>query len=237
MRWPVELPKSIRNQFLETVDRRGKYLVFRLQTGSIIVHLGMSGSLRIVDSRSKLRPHDHIDLEFDEDHIVRLNDPRRFGCVLWQVGDPMSHPLLANLGPEPLSEEFNVDYLFQATRERNRPIKPFLMDAHNVVGVGNIYANEALFRSRIRPQTPARRISKHRISSLVASVKSTLTDAIEAGGTTIRDYVGSNGEPGYFELQLDVYNRAGEPCTVCGRRLKGLVLAQRQTVYCTGCQR
>ena len=196
----------------------------------------MSGNLRVVNSRTQLLPHDHVDLIFDGDQIVRLNDPRRFGCVLWQPGDAMSHPLLKLLGPEPLSNEFDADYLFQATRNRNRSIKSFLMDSHQVAGVGNIYANEALFRARIRPQTPVKRISKTRISNLVDSVKATLCDAIEAGGTTLRDYVGSNGEPGYFELQLDVYNRAGEPCNICGRNLKGLMFGQRQTVYCTSCQ-
>lgn len=237
MRWPVELPEAAKGQSLETIDRRGKYLIFKFQSGSVIVHLGMSGNLRVVSHRTKLRPHDHIDLEFDHQHIVRLNDPRRFGCVLWQPDDPLTHPLLASLGPEPLTEEFDDEYLYRKTRERGRPIKPFLMDSRNVVGVGNIYANEALFRARIRPQTPASRISKRRLSNLVSAVKGTLNDAIDAGGTTLRDYVGSNGEPGYFELQLDVYNRAGEPCNACGRLLKGLVFAQRQTVYCTACQR
>lgn len=202
-----------------------------------MLHLGMSGHVRVVKPHTELLPHDHIDFYFEEDLVLRLNDPRRFGSVHWCNDDAYQHPLLAHLGVEPLTDEFDGNLLFRQSRQRNVAVKNFIMDSHVVVGVGNIYANESLFLANIRPTTPAGKISRLRYQRLVDAIKSTLARAIEAGGTTLRDFVGFNGEPGYFALQLDVYGRADQPCVNCGRRLTGIVLGQRQTVYCTACQR
>ena len=190
----------------------------------------------MVTPKMPLGKHDHIDFVFDQERILRFNDPRRFGSVHWTEEDPYQHSLLKDLGPEPLGEDFDGVYLFQQSRKRSTPVKNFIMNSHVVVGVGNIYANESLFRSKIRPSTKAGRISKKQYSTLVSQIKETLTNAIEVGGTTLRDYLGSNGEPGYFGLKLDVYGRAGEPCNTCGHTLKGTVLGQRQTVHCPKCQ-
>lgn len=197
----------------------------------------MSGHVRVVEPSTALLPHDHIDFHFDDHRTLRLNDPRRFGSVHWSDEDPLQHKLLAKLGVEPLTSAFNGEFLYQQSRNRNAAVKNFIMDSHIVVGVGNIYANESLFLAHIRPTTPAGKISRVRYERLADAIKSTLERAIDAGGTTLRDFVGFNGEPGYFALQLDVYGRANEPCVQCGRRLKGTVLGQRQTVYCPACQR
>ena len=196
----------------------------------------MSGSLRIVGRQQDLLPHDHIDLIFGR-HILRFNDPRRFGSMHYHEGDVLDHKLLCELGPEPLSNLFDGEYLYRASRKRQGSIKTFLMNSRVVVGVGNIYANEALFRARIRPSRAAGRVSANRYEHLAEAIKAVLAEAIEVGGTTLRNYVGSNGEPGYFSLELAVYGRAGEPCVACERNLVGTVLGQRQTVYCPSCQR
>lgn len=231
------MPDDIRGQTLERITRRGKYLLFRLEKGTLILHLGMSGSLRVVRPDQPLRTHDHIDWIFDRERILRFNDPRRFGSVHWTPLDPLEHKLLHQLGPEPLDSGFSTDYLYRVTRHKKLPIKNLLMDSHIVVGVGNIYANEALFRARIRPTVPARSIARVRLERIVVAVQAVLTEAISLGGTTLRDYIGSNGEPGYFKQELYVYGRSEELCLVCGSRLKGIVLGQRQTVYCPSCQR
>ena len=231
------MPDGIRGQTLERITRRAKYLLFRLEKGTLILHLGMSGSLRVVHPDQPLRTHDHIDLIFERERILRFNDPRRFGSVHWTPRDPLEHKLLQHLGPEPLDSEFDVDYLYRVTRRKSVSIKNLLMDSHIVVGVGNIYANEALFRARVRPTTPAGSIARVRLERIVVSVQAVLTEAISLGGTTLRDYIGSNGEPGYFKQELYVYGRSGERCLVCESKLKGIVLGQRQTVYCPSCQR
>lgn len=197
----------------------------------------MSGHLRIVRSDAPLRPHDHIDFDFEDERVLRFNDPRRFGSVHWCTEAVLEHPLLIDLGVEPLSDEFDGTYLFERSRQRKLAVKNFIMDAHIVVGVGNIYANEALFLARIRPTTAAGSISRLRYERLADSIKAILQRAIDAGGTTLRDFVGFDGQPGYFALQLDVYGRAEKSCIHCGGRLKGIVLGQRQTVYCPSCQR
>lgn len=197
----------------------------------------MSGHLRVVSSDAPIRTHDHIDFHFEDDKVLRFNDPRRFGSVHWCTHAVHEHPLLKRLGIEPLREEFDGTYLFEQSRKRNIAVKNFIMDAHVVVGVGNIYANEALFLAQIRPTTAAGSISRIRFERLADSIKLILQRAIDAGGTTLRDFVGFDGNPGYFAFELDVYGRAGMPCIHCGKRLKGIVLGQRQTVYCPACQR
>ncbi len=197
----------------------------------------MSGHLRVVRSDAPLRPHDHIDFEFEDERVLRFNDPRRFGSVHWRTHAILEHPLLVNLGVEPLSDAFDGTYLYERSRQRSAAVKNFIMDAHTVVGVGNIYANEALFLARIRPTTIAGSISRLRYDRLADAIKLILQRAIDAGGTTLRDFVRYDGKPGYFALQLDVYGRAGKACVHCGRNLKGIVLGQRQTVYCSNCQR
>ena len=197
----------------------------------------MSGSLRVVTALQEIRSHDHIDWTFEKHRVLRFNDPRRFGSVHWAKANPLNHKLLASLGPEPLGPSFTSDYLYRVTRKKIKPIKNLLMDSHVVVGVGNIYANEALFRARVRPTTSAGRIARVRLSRIVHAVREVLEEAIVLGGTSLRDYFGSNGEPGYFSQKLNVYGRAGEPCTVCSHTLRGIVLGQRQTVYCPHCQR
>ena len=197
----------------------------------------MSGHLRVVSPDEPLRPHDHIDLSFQDERILRFNDPRRFGSVHWCQQAVLDHPLLVRLGVEPLSNEFDGSWLFERSRKRSLAVKNFIMDSHVVVGVGNIYANEALFIAQIKPTTAAGSISRKRYERLADAIKRTLERAIEAGGTTLRDFVGFDGKPGYFALELDVYGRADLPCTHCAKRLKGIVLGQRQTVYCPSCQR
>lgn len=197
----------------------------------------MSGHVRVVNPATTLLPHDHIDFHFEDELTLRLNDPRRFGSVHWSAENPLQHPLLASLGVEPLTDTFDGSYLYRQSRHRKAAVKNFIMDSHIVVGVGNIYANESLFLAHIRPTTAAGKISRARYERLADAIKSTLLRAIDAGGTTLRDFVGFNGEPGYFALQLDVYGRADEPCVQCDRPLKGIVLGQRQTVYCPACQR
>jgi formamidopyrimidine-DNA glycosylase len=218
------------------VRRRGKYLVFDCDKGSLIVHLGMSGSLRVVAPDEPPGPYDHFDLRVG-DAVLRLRDPRRFGAVLWQPGAAERHPLLAGLGVEPLSAAFTGDELYRLTRERRQAIKQVLMNAALVVGIGNIYANESLFRARIHPATPARRLSRERCERLARAVRETLEAAIAAGGSTLRDFVGSDGSPGYFQQQYLVYDREGLPCPTCGAPVRRRVQGQRSTYFCPRCQR
>lgn len=236
LRWPVVLPDILRGQTVRGVDRRGKYLLIALETGSLIVHLGMSGSLRVVPDDTPPGTHDHVDIRLAGGACLRLRDPRRFGSIHWLQGDDGAHPLLAALGPEPLGPEFDGDYLYRRSRGRRRAVKDFIMDAHIVVGVGNIYAAEALFAAGIHPQRAAGRIGRARYARLAGAIHDVLAAAIERGGTTLRDFTSADGAPGYFRIELAVYGRAGEPCHRCGRTLRGSARGQRATVYCPRCQ-
>lgn len=244
MRQPVPrgLERRLAGARITALSRRGKYLLFHCappdgKAGALIVHLGMSGRLWLVDAATPPEKHDHFDLEFSNGRIVRLRDPRRFGLVLWQAGDPLLHALLANIGPEPLTADFDGAALHRAIRTRSTAIKLVIMDSHVVAGVGNIYANEALFRAGIDPRTPAQRISRARCDALAEQIKQTLGEAITAGGSSLRDYVGSDGMAGNFQSQFLVYGRAGEPCTRCGTAIRELKQAQRATCFCPGCQK
>lgn len=240
LRWPVaqQITTVLPGSTITHTSRRGKYMLLHTSQGTLIIHLGMSGSLRIVDKNAPVRAHDHIDLILDSGHVLRYHDPRRFGAMLWcEDSDPLTHDLLRNLGPEPLSDEFDTTCLFRRSRGRKVPIKNLIMDSHVVVGVGNIYANEALFLAGIRPLTPAGQLSRQRCERLVTQIRHVIAQAIEVGGTTLRDFVGSDGKPGYFKQSLHVYGRGGEPCTKCGSVLQEIRLGQRSTVYCRRCQR
>ncbi|AOY89616.1 DNA-formamidopyrimidine glycosylase [Marinobacter salinus] len=238
LRWPVpdDLAARLEGQIIKSVDRRAKYLFLHLEGGAVIVHLGMSGSLRVITDDTPPLTHDHIELELQSGVILRFNDPRRFGCWLW-ADSPESHPLIASLGPEPLSADFNGPMLFRLSRSKQSPVKSFIMDNHIVVGVGNIYANEALFKAGIHPKRKAGRISLDRYHRLAEAIAETLSAAILMGGTTLRDFVNSDGKPGYFAQSLLVYGRAGEPCKECGTALKEIRMNNRSTVYCPRCQR
>jgi formamidopyrimidine-DNA glycosylase len=233
---PADLGEKLCGQNILRVERRAKYLLFNTEVGTLIVHLGMSGSLRVVRQSSPAQKHDHIDIVLVGGNCLRYCDPRRFGCFLWQEPG-QEHPLLAHLGPEPLSREFHEDYLYQRSRGRKGPVKNFIMDGKVVVGVGNIYANEALFSAGIRPDRQAGRISAARYRRLTEKIKQVLTSAIEQGGTTLKDFVGSDGKPGYFAQELHVYGREGLPCHCCETPLRQMRLGQRTTVYCVACQR
>ena len=227
----------IAGQRVRDVRRRAKYLIIDLDAGSLILHLGMSGSLRVLDPATPLEPHDHYDLLLESGRCLRFNDPRRFGSLLWSAGDPADHPLLAQLGPEPLTSAFNADYLARRARGRRVAIKQFLMDQRVVVGVGNIYASEALYRAGVHPRRAAGRVGGARLAALVEAIRAVLGDAIRAGGTTLRDYVGADGTPGYFRQRLYVYERAGRPCRRCRTPVRHLVQGQRSSYYCPRCQR
>jgi formamidopyrimidine-DNA glycosylase len=234
---PADLGGHIIGHRLLDVRRRAKYLLLTFAHGGVIMHLGMSGSLRVLAADVPFGPHDHVDLHFGE-QILRLRDPRRFGLVVWHGGDDvLAHPLLARLGPEPLDDSFDGKWLFSATRGARLPVKQALMDAQRVVGVGNIYASECLFRARINPMTAAGGIGKCRYQRLVAALRETLDAAIQAGGSTLRDFVGGDGRAGYFQQQYFVYGRAGLPCRVCGRAVQRAVIGQRSTFWCAQCQR
>lgn len=237
LRWPVprEIDRELPGKFIQSLSRRAKYLLFETSAGTLMLHLGMSGSVRIIDPAEPPGKHDHFDIEVGNGKAMRFRDPRRFGSLLW-TADPSGHPLLAHLGPEPLSDDFDGAYLRQQATGRRVAIKPFIMNAAIVVGVGNIYASESLFLARIHPKRRADRISAERMAALAAAIKAVLNRAIAAGGTTLRDFHGSDGEPGYFRRQLDVYDRAGLPCRVCGTPITVAVIGQRSTYYCRRCQ-
>ena len=236
LRWPVNpnLAQLVEGQTVTGLSRRAKYLLMHLEHGSMLVHLGMSGSLRIVQPNTELRKHDHIEMCMGNGSVLRFHDPRRFGCWLWSEGP---HQQLSQLGPEPLSEDFNGHKLYQLSRRRKVAVKPFIMDNKTVVGVGNIYASEALFRSGIRPDRSAGNISLQRYTELAGHIQEVLAAAIVQGGTTLRDFVNGNGEPGYFQQTLAVYGRGGETCVACAGLLKEIKLGQRSSVFCPRCQR
>jgi formamidopyrimidine-DNA glycosylase len=238
LRWPVSsrLASSARGLRIERVARRAKYLVLYTRSGGIIIHLGMSGSLRILNQEEPPHQHDHVDIVLDDGNCLRYRDPRRFGCILWSR-HPLRHRLLRDLGPEPLGEEFNGDYLFRAARGRKLAVKQFLMDARVVSGIGNIYANEALYCAGIHPLRAAGRIGRQRCRRLSDELKHILERAIDAGGTTLRDFRRADGNPGYFGLSLRIYGREGEPCPSCARPIRRRTTGQRSTYYCTHCQR
>ena len=239
LRWPVPtgLNEQVAGRPIRRLSRRAKYLLVHFDSGALILHLGMSGRLCHLAQDESPGKHDHVDLVLDNGAIVRLRDPRRFGAVLWSAGDPLQHPLLKNLGVEPLQDGFDGAYLYRATRNRSAPIKNVIMDSHMVVGVGNIYASESLFRAGINPATPANRLGKQRCTRLVQTVKDTLGEAILAGGSSLRDFFGADGNPGYFQQQYFVYGRTGESCRVCGTPIKTIRQGQRSTFYCLKCQR
>jgi formamidopyrimidine-DNA glycosylase len=238
LRWPVPraLASELAGRTIDAIERRSKYLLFAAGDATLIVHLGMTGSLRVCRDAPPRKPHDHVDIVLDDGSRLRYHDPRRFGAMLWVRGEPRLHPLLASLGPEPLTPAFDAGDLYRRTRGRRVAIKLALMDSRIVVGVGNIYANEALFRAGIRPSTPAGRLSRVRIARLVAAVKEVLAEAIERGGSTLRDYVDSSGTPGAFQLRLSVYGRDGLPCRVCKTTIRGSRLGQRSSYHCPRCQ-
>jgi formamidopyrimidine-DNA glycosylase len=238
LRWPFPptLADKLSGEVIHRVRRRAKYLLLDTERGSAIIHLGMSGSLRIVPAPSAPGRHDHVDICFEQGHLLRFNDPRRFGCLLWQDRE-QAHPLLAGLGPEPLSDAFDGGYLFAASRGRRGAVKTFLMDQAVVVGVGNIYAAEALFRAGIDPRRAAGRISRPRYDRLAAATGAVLHAAIARGGTTLRDFLDPDGAPGYFAQELQVYGREDQPCRVCAQPLRGGLIGQRASVWCPRCQR
>ena len=238
LRWPVpeDIDLRLPGQKIRSVDRRAKYLLFDTPAGTAMLHLGMSGSVRIIDHDEPAGKHDHVDIRLASGKALRFRDPRRFGSLLWST-DPFAHALLKDLGPEPLSDEFNGDYLWHKSRGRKIAIKPFIMNASIVVGVGNIYASEALFRSGIHPKRRAGRVAAQRMDELATAIKDVLNRAIDAGGTTLRDFHGGDGAPGYFSQQLDVYDREELPCRTCKTPITAVVIGQRNTYYCKNCQR
>jgi len=231
-----ELPQQLSGQRINAVDRRGKYLLFACSGGTLLLHLGMTGHLRLVPAGTPPGRHDHVDLHLDNGAMLRFTDPRKFGTLLWLSGDPLQHPLIAGLGPEPLSDGFSADYLYGRSRGRSVAIKLFIMNSRIVVGVGNIYANEALFRARINPQLAAGSLTAEQAEQLATAVRRVLDDSIARGGTTLRDYLDAAGNPGYFRLELLAYGRGGEPCSVCGTPLRSSRLGGRSTCWCPVCQ-
>jgi formamidopyrimidine-DNA glycosylase len=238
LRWPVpaELAAGLRGQRIEGIERRAKYLLVHAEPGSALLHLGMSGSLRVVPAATPVATHDHVDWRLDSGQVLRYTDPRRFGCQLWQPRGEV-HPLLAGLGPEPLSGVFDGDLLWTRSRGRRAAVKLFLMDQAIVVGVGNIYASEALFAAGIHPRRAAGSVSRARYARLAVETKRILAHAIRRGGTTLRDFISPDGLPGYFEQELFVYGRTGAPCRVCSTPVRASVIGQRSTFYCARCQR
>ncbi len=255
MRWPIpaDLANTLQGLQLTQLRRRAKYILAEFShanksiAGTLLLHLGMSGRLCLLDRFYPPEKHDHVDIQFTDGRVIRLRDPRRFGAVLWiaqngidQNGignDAHQHPLLASLGPEPLTDAFTGAYLHQALQTRSTPIKTTIMDAHLVVGVGNIYASESLFRARIHPETPAKSLTRKQCDRLTQEIKQTLTEALEAGGSSLRDFFGADGNPGYFQQSYFVYGRTGEPCRVCTKPIVNIRLGQRSTFFCKSCQK
>jgi len=234
---PRDLPRKVAGQRIVRVGRRAKYLLLGLESGTLLLHLGMSGNLRVVPAATPRLRHDHFDLLLDSGVALRFNDPRRFGSLIYTSGEPREHPLLERLGPEPFSAAFDADYLYRITRGRRVALKQLLMNSQLVVGVGNIYASEALFRARLRPGRAARSLTRADAARLVRAIRAVLRQAIRAGGTTLRDYLGADGAPGYFRQRLYVYERRGKPCRRCGTPVRAVTQGQRSTYYCPGCQK
>lgn len=234
---PGDLRELLHGQTIRTLKRRGKYLLVELDKGTLILHLGMSGSLRLLAAGTMPNKHDHFDLTLDNGTLMRLRDPRRFGAVLWHGGEVHTYPLLAALGPEPLEEGFDAQYLYQATRGRSIAIKQLIMNSKVVVGVGNIYASESLFRAGIKPQLAAGKLSMPRCAKLVEEIRATLAEAIQHGGSTLRDFVDASGQPGHFQQHYWVYGRDGELCRKCGTLISQIRQGQRSSFYCGSCQK
>jgi formamidopyrimidine-DNA glycosylase len=239
LRWPVPrgMEAKMQGSVVDQVSRRGKYLLLSTARGTALMHLGMSGSVRVLRASAPPGKHDHFDIVLDSGDCVRYRDPRKFGSLLWTAEDPRMHPLLAGLGPEPLENEFSGDYLWRRARGRRVAIKTFLMNAAVVVGVGNIYASETLFRAGLNPRRAAGRISRADMARLADAVRGVLQEAVALGGTTLRDFHNGAGEPGYFSQALRVYDRAGNPCLACGTPIRHITQGQRSTYFCPGCQR
>ncbi len=238
LRWPI--PKNInaklKNKKIISIERKAKYILLHTNNGTLIIHLGMSGSLRIIKNNEPASKHDHVDILLNNNLALRLRDPRKFGCFLW-TKNYLKHPLLCNLGIEPLSNLFNGEYLYKKSRKRKISIKQFIMNNLIVVGIGNIYASEALFLSGINPKIVAGKISIKRMNKLSASIKNVLKKAITAGGTTLRDFQKGDGTPGYFKIQLNVYDRKDKPCRICRTKISLIKQGQRATYYCKNCQK
>jgi len=248
MRWPIpaHLPETLYNKKLLNLTRRAKYIFadfgdtsgnMIIPAGTLLLHLGMSGRICLLERNYPPEKHDHFDIVFGDGRVLRLRDPRRFGAVLWAGDKPNEHMLISVLGPEPLEAGFNAQYLYESIRSRTAAIKVTIMDSHLVVGVGNIYASESLFRARIHPERPAKRLTLKQCETLVAEIKSTLNDSLIAGGSSLRDFFGADGNPGYFQQEYLVYGRTNEPCKVCAKPIKNIRLGQRSTFYCEKCQR
>jgi len=239
LRWPVpqDLGSVLSSQKVLSVGRRSKYLLMNFERGTLIIHLGMTGHLRVCRSDGERRKHDHVELFFLDNSVLRFNDSRRFGAIFWTETDPLLHERLVNLGPEPFSDLFTTDYLVRISCGRKIAVKSFIMDSRVVVGIGNIYASEALFRAGISPSKRVDHVSRKAFAMLVQSVQEVLSEAIAAGGTTIRDFMDTEGRPGYFKQELRVYGRTGDPCTVCGRAISQTRLGQRSTYHCRKCQK
>jgi formamidopyrimidine-DNA glycosylase len=239
LRWPVDprMVESVAGAAIRRAGRRAKYLLIETDAGTLILHLGMSGNLRVLPVTAPRLAHDHVDIELDSGQTLRFNDPRRFGSLFFTASDPELHPLLKKLAPEPLGPAFDGDYLWKITRRRSVAIKQLIMNSQLVVGVGNIYASEALFRARIRPRRQARKLTRTECGKLARAIKATLAMAVKVGGTTLRDYVGADGNPGYFRQKLYVYERAGQACRVCGNPVRQFTQGQRSTYWCAHCQR
>lgn len=239
LRWSIkqDLPQILLGQLFSKVSRRGKYILLRTKLGCLIIHLGMTGSLKINPKEHIFAKHEHVNIVFADDTALCYIDPRRFGSIIWTEGDPLAHELLKYLGPEPLEAEFTAKYLFDRAQKSKTSIKQFIMNSQIVVGVGNIYANEALFAAKIHPMNPANQVSYDSCLFLVKHIKKILSCAIKFGGTTIRDYIDSEGNEGNFQNKLKVYGRQGQPCFVCGDKLKHIRLGQRATVFCEHCQK
>ena len=239
LRWPVprQLPGRLAGLTVTALTRRGKYLLMTTSQGTALMHLGMSGSMRVLPASTPPGKHDHFDIVLEAGHCIRFSDPRKFGSLLWTAGDPQAHPLLSSLGPEPLEAAFSGEHLWRQARGRRVALKTFLMNAAIVVGVGNIYASEALFRARLNPRRAAGRVSRAQMATLAAAVREVLAAAVALGGTTLRDFHNDAGEPGYFSQELRVYDRAGQPCVSCGTPIRQITQGQRSTYFCPACQR
>ena len=242
LRWPVDLTlkDKLPGLVIQSIDRRGKYLLLKTKLGTLMIHLGMSGNLRILPKEAPIKKHDHVDIVFKNGYLVRLNDPRRFGSVLWHPaseGSIEQHKLLAKLAPEPLADAFNGNYFFEKTRNSKVTIKSLVMNSSVAVGAGNIYANESLFMSKIHPQTQACKLSKKQCELLVSNIKKVLEAAIEQGGTTLKDFMSPDGKPGYFVQKLNVYDQQGKPCSICKTPIERIMLNQRASYLCPKCQK